>query len=214
MSRYSKEEQAKRNEEHQKSRAYSELIGKLIGAMPLPEHTINIHAIYLEKTIEDYVRAENLNLVPDFQRGHVWTEAQQIAFSESLIRQTLNESGRIITFNSAQSAKHQHGDTDMDCMVCIDGLQRLTAIRRLINKEFKVFAHIDGGVYWDFFNNTRYNLLSVHNGLIFQIMNLPYKADVLAYYLSFNGAGTPHSEAEIERVRAMLSELERAKNEK
>lgn len=208
MNRFDKEEQAKRNAEHKQAIEYSEMIGKRIGAVPRAEHTVNIGLVDLERTLETYVKAENLVLEPDFQRGHVWSEAQQIAYCESFIRQALNDSGRTITFNSAQNAEYAFGHTDMDSMVCVDGLQRLTAMRRLMKKEFKVFKkELDGGVYWDFFNDTRYNLLSVGSGFLFQFLNIPYKKDVLAYYLAFNGAGTPHTENEIQRVWEMHEQL-------
>jgi len=68
-----------------------------------------------------------LKLNPDFQRGHVWTEEQQIAYMEYLLMGGNN--ARTIYFN-----KPSWGDfrarSGYDEFVCVDGLQRLTAVRK------------------------------------------------------------------------------------
>ena len=202
------EEQEKRNREHQEAIEYSNKIAKLIGAIPTPNYAVTIRATYIEETLKAYEESEGLELNPDFQRGHVWTRDQQIAFCESWIRCTLGDAGKTITFNSPMSAVHnKRSDADLKGMVCIDGLQRLTAVRQFMKKEFKVFSHIDGGVYWDFFDNTRFSRYSPTNGLIFQLFDMQYKKDILDYYLAFNNGGTPHSEQEIQRVLNMRQEL-------
>ena len=40
---------------------------------------------YLQKAIQEW-KEEGLDLCPDFQRGHVWTVEQQIAFVEYVLR--------------------------------------------------------------------------------------------------------------------------------
>ena len=42
---------------------------------------------YLKDQIDIYIKEYQLNLNPDFQRGHVWTEDQQIKFIQFLLRQ-------------------------------------------------------------------------------------------------------------------------------
>lgn len=40
----------------------------------------------LVKQIDELVKKEGLELNPDFQRGHCWTEKQQIAYVEHVLR--------------------------------------------------------------------------------------------------------------------------------
>src|SRR6185369_8575566 len=58
-----------------------------------------------------------LILEPEFQRGHVWSREQQIAFCEFLIRG--GESGRTIIFNCRGWQNKFEGP-----MYLVDGLQR------------------------------------------------------------------------------------------
>ena len=86
--------------------------------------------------IKDMEEDMNLQLNPDFQRGHVWTEEQQIAWLEFFLKG--GKSGNIIYFN-CPSWHWSVPDGAYNEFVCVDGLQRLTAICRFINNEIKVF---------------------------------------------------------------------------
>jgi hypothetical protein len=67
---------------------------------------------------------------PDFQRGHVWTEEQQIAYVEYLLKGGM--SGRTFYFNKP-SWKNKDTINGYDDFVCVDGLQRTTAIEKFLN---------------------------------------------------------------------------------
>lgn len=73
---------------------------------------------------------------PTFQRGHVWTEEQQIAWLEFFLKG--GKSGNVVYFN-CPSWHHQVKPGEYNNYVCVDGLQRLTAICKFINNEIKVF---------------------------------------------------------------------------
>jgi hypothetical protein len=128
-------------------------------------------------------------MCPDFQRGHVWTEQQQIAFVEFLLQG--GKSGKDIMFNHPGWMKSFEGD-----FVLVDGLQRLTAVLRFLKDEISVF----GGVKCSEFEDKLPSSIS----LCFHINDLPTKAAVLKWYLEMNSGGTPHSEEEIARVQNML----------
>ena len=130
---------------------------------------------------------------PDFQRGNVWTRKQQIAYIEFLLRGGIN--GRDIYFNNPT----MHGepvDGYVD-FVCVDGLQRITAIRKFINDEIKVFRH----KYSEFEGH-----LDITNSVRIHINSLKTKADVLTWYIEMNDGGTVHTQNEIERVKKMLED--------
>lgn len=136
----------------------------------------------------------NLQLNPDFQRGHVWTEEQQIKYIEYLLRG--GKSNNIIYFN--QPSWQGYATTDYNDFVCVDGLQRLTAVLRFMNNEIKVF-----GSYYKEFDDK----LSFDVDFIFNINNLKTEKEVLQWYVDMNSGGTPHSNDEIERVKKMIQKL-------
>lgn len=146
---------------------------------------------YLDKILKDYVCNYKLEINPDFQRGHVWTEEQQIAYVEYMLRQP--QSGKHIYFNHPGWMTSFKGD-----MVLVDGLQRITAAVRFMNNDLKVY-----GCYYSEFEGK----LDSATEFIFNIAKLPTKKDVIQWYLDFNTGGTPHSKEEIERVKALKEAL-------
>ena len=81
-----------------------------------------------------------VDINPDFQRGHIWTEAQQVAYIENVLRRIVDESGLTIRFNCPTWREAKLSGDLPDQVVCIDGLQRLTAIRKFISKELPIFG--------------------------------------------------------------------------
>ena len=149
---------------------------------------------YLVKQFAEFEKEEGLQMMPDFQRGHVWTEQQQIAYIEFILRG--GRSGKVIYLNNP-SWHHQVKEGAYNDFVIVDGLQRVTAIRRFINNEIKVF-----GSYYKEFTDT----LGINTTVRVNINDLPTKAAVLKWYLEMNSGGTPHSDSEINRVQQMLEE--------
>ena len=159
------------------------------------QYEVDIHVRHLEKMLKSYEEDYNLELNPDFQRGNVWTEEQQIKYVEFFLRG--GRSARVIYFNIGEWSFDKN--TDIPQMVCVDGLQRLTAILRFLHNEIPVFGH--------FYNEFEDNIPLDHT-LKFNINNLAYKKDVLKWYLEMNSGGTVHSDSELERVRKMIKEYE------
>ena len=62
-------------------------------------YEINMPLDFLENKIQEWIKDDyyNLQLNPDFQRGHVWTKDQQISFVEYYFRG--GTSGRVLYFN-------------------------------------------------------------------------------------------------------------------
>jgi hypothetical protein len=147
---------------------------------------------YLAKTVDEHVKDYGLNLDPDFQRGHVWNMTQRIAFMEYMLQG--GEGGRVLSFNHPN---WQGVTRPTDTYEILDGKQRLTTALMFLRNEVPVF---DGHLFRDFTDR-----IDLGNGFRWRIFALPKRADVLRYYLAMNAGGTPHSEAEIERVRALLA---------
>ena len=134
-----------------------------------------------------------LELNPDFQRGHIWSEEQQVNYIEFLLRE--GRSGRDILFNHTKWETYQ-GNDDGE-FVCVDGLQRITAIARFMNNEIKAFGYY----FSEYEDPIRMNRFTVK----FHVNNLPERKDVLEWYLQLNDGGTVHSQEELERVRYLLA---------
>lgn len=136
-----------------------------------------------------------LQMIPDFQRGHVWTEAQQTAYMEYLF--SGGQSGRDFYFNDPRWTKMKDPDSGYKEFVCVDGLQRTTAIQKFLNNEIKAF-----GSYYGEYDRTLY---STEQTINFHVNDLKTKEDVLTWYIQMNSGGTPHTQQEIDKVKALLA---------
>ena len=145
------------------------------------------------KWIEEEQEEAGLELNPDFQRGHVWTEQQQIAFLEYFLRG--GKAGLVLHFN-CPSWRHNVPDGAYNDYVCVDGLQRITAIQRFIRNELPVF----GSYYREYEDSMKLRYTMKVN-----VNDLKTKAEVLQWYIGMNIGGTPHAEKEIERVKVLLA---------
>ena len=172
--------------------------------MPLSNYEINISLDYIECWLDRMKNKFGLELNPDFQRGNVWTEEQQIAFVEFMLRG--GKSSMVIYFNCPQfqmGSCKQIKNADKLPMQCLDGLQRLTAIRKFVNNELPVF----NGNYLDDFEDKEV-ILSCLTDLKFNVNNIQTKKEIIQWYLDYNDGGTVHSKEELDRVRKLLKECE------
>lgn len=143
--------------------------------------------------LEDEIRDYGLQLNPEFQRGHVWTRKQQIAYVEFLLRG--GRTGRDLYFNNPSWHRSVAPGLYND-YVCVDGLQRITAISRFIHNELPVF----GSKYKEFTDSMR----MTQDTIRIHINDLQTYEEVLAWYIEMNAGGTPHKKSEIQRVQTLL----------
>jgi len=158
-------------------------------------YEINMPLFLLDDKIKEWVENSyfKLDLNPDFQRGHVWTMQQQIAFMEYLLKG--GKSGRVLYFN--KPSWQGRATTPYDDFVIVDGLQRLTSIIRFLRDEIPVFG----------FKRSEYeDKIRISHDIRFNINNLQTKAEVLQWYLEMNTGGTVHTEEEINKVKRLLQE--------
>lgn len=139
-----------------------------------------------------------LQLVPDFQRGHVWTPEQQSNFVEYFL--SGGKSGLTIYFNKPSLQAAGTGPYPYDEFVCVDGLQRLTAIRRFLRGEIPAFDKL----YPEFEDS----IIKAPNvtGVRLNVNALQTRAEVLNWYLQMNDGGTPNAPEELARVRGLLAQ--------
>jgi uncharacterized protein with ParB-like and HNH nuclease domain len=172
-------------------------------------YEINVPLDQLEHSIQRYINDYGLNLLPDFQRGHVWTEAQQRAYIEFFLRGGMT--GRVIYLNQPQWGHFHEPKKGEYCeFVIVDGLQRLTALRAFLAGKIPAFGHFMPSadcphracpIFED-----RLRMADANNNFKININNLKRREDVLRWYLEMNTGGTPHTDAEIQRVQALLEQ--------
>lgn len=159
-----------------------------IPQFPRFNYQVNIPWNHLENALADYAET-GLDLDPDFQRAHVWSEGQQISYIEYCLKG--GEVGRSIIFNNTGT------HFDWGTLVLIDGKQRLEAVRKFMRNELPVF----GTLYSEFEDSFRIT----QSDFIFKVCNLQSREEVLLLYLHINAGGTPHTKEELDKVRAMLT---------
>ena len=144
---------------------------------------------YVIETIGRYLTNYNLELNPDFQRGHVWTDDQRMRYVEFLLKE--GQSSRTIYFNCPGWMDDFHGP-----FVLVDGKQRLDAIMKFIRNEIPAFGH-KISEYTD--------RMPVGQTLKFNINNLKTRKEVLQWYLDLNAGGVVHTSDEINKVKSLLA---------
>jgi hypothetical protein len=139
---------------------------------------------------QDWLTKHGVILNPDFQRGVVWDENKQIKYIEYVL--SGGESGRDIYFNHPGWMSSFEGE-----MVCVDGLQRITAVQRFLNNEIPAYNTF----HKDFEGRTNNKQFVIFVG------KLQTKKDVLKWYLEMNEGRTAHTEEDLNKVRNMLNSI-------
>jgi ribosome modulation factor len=160
---------------------------------PKAHYEVDVGWAYLERMLENWDETASghggLNMDPDYQRQHVWTREQQVAYVEYVLAG--GEVGRNITWNSPDWMRGFQRPTEL-----VDGKQRLEAVRSFLRGEFAACGMTAGP-------DDRFD---IHCGFKFRVCTMDTREDVLRLYLNINAGGTPHAAAEIERVRGLLAE--------
>ena len=181
----------------------------------IPQYTrpahyhINVPWSHLENTLDRWMLKESgidpeqppeqltvpiLNLDPDFQRAHVWTKKQQIAYVEFKLRG--GSGAEVILFNCPRWMSWKV--VDKDCyneFVLVDGKQRIQAVLQFLRNKIKAFGH-----YYKEYEDK----LGLEPMFIFTVNDLETKAEVLQWYLELNTGGVVHTKEEITKVKALL----------
>ena len=160
-------------------------------------YRVNADWKYLREMLERYQERigpdgkllnDGLDMDPDFQRGHVWTRNQQIAYVEYIFQG--GPTGRDIYFNNPTWQGSYTAKT-----VLVDGKQRITAALAFLDGKIPIFGHKI--TEWT-------GRLPYDAHFIIHMNTLKTRKEILQWYLAFNAGGTPHSKKELDRVRELL----------
>ena len=157
-------------------------------------YQVQVDWLYLEEHLAGWLHDErmpnmDLQVEPDFQRGHVWDEERQVAYVEHVLAG--GRGSNILRFNCSGWMSSFKGP-----FVLVDGLQRLTAARRFLANEIPAFGH-----YRDEYEDQ--HVLGRVNFIV-QVNDLKTREQVLRWYLELNTGGVVHTPEEIARVQALL----------
>ena len=166
-----------------------------IPQLPKAYYTIHVNWSYLEDTLTQWGETTSdfggINLDPDYQREHVWTQAQRMYYVEYILMG--GEVGMTITWNSPDWNGTYKRPTEL-----VDGKQRIEAVRAFLRDEFPAF----GGVFSAYTDKLR----MIGPRFEFRVCKLETREEILQLYLNINAGGTPHTAKELDRVRALLEE--------
>lgn len=183
------------NYERPKSREYDYV------PLSIKHNCSNCDLNYIYNLIELGNSYEDTLIIPDYQRGLVWTKKQK----QNLIMSILmgNPIGDFVFGRKLfRDSRGEVSGLRVDWTV-IDGQQRLNAIKEFVGNKFplpdgKYFKDMK---YWDvreFLSSYRINVL--------YITDLTYEQEVEVYW-NRNFGGTAHSRTELDRIKKLREEL-------
>jgi hypothetical protein len=136
------------------------------------------------------------DLNPDYQRGPVWTERQQSLYIGHHLM-----GGQVFPIYMQRDSTYRKNEPEE----VIDGQQRIRAICAFMRNEIPArFLHEGEWMeirYLDMTENEQRSA-SMSSKVVF--LDLP-RAERLRFYLGANSGGTPHSEADLEKVARLLA---------
>jgi hypothetical protein len=160
---------------------------------PRGNYRIDVSWDYVDFHLKSFMERNNQTideiLNPEFQRGHVWNEEQQIKYIEYIVMG--GNSGKDVYFNCS-SWNNSSGDNNV---FCIDGLQRITAVRRFMNNEIAIFDNI--------YEKDTSGINSSDHSFSWHVLDFQNYNEILDWYIDMNDAGTYHTKEELDRVRGL-----------
>ena len=148
---------------------------------------------------------EDKLIIPDYQRGLVWTLKQK----QDLIMSILNGNpiGDFIFKKESLIGSNGKRVGVAVAWTIIDGQQRLNAIKEFMGNKFKLK---DGKKFRDFKYHDARQFTESYSLNTLTFKNITYEQEIDIYY-SRNFGGTAHSKAELDKLLKIKKELENGK---
>lgn len=151
------------------------------------------------RSTNEYRSIHKLDMDVDYQRGHVWTKAQQSAFVGWALTGAPTPRVYLQRYDSvANASSKDYWNLPSEV---IDGKQRITASWAFIAGDIPATMP-NGDVLWykDFHEGERYSP-NMNWKIVYVDVTRSQRLDL---YLKLNNAGVPHTEEELDRVRELL----------
>ena len=160
--------------------------------IPTCHYQVDVGLLTTPRHIENF----NVDLDPDYQRGHVWTIEQQAKFMGAFI-EDYSQLNPIIL--------NDVGQLKLERTEVVDGKQRITAILDWIEGKFEAICPSGTRIARDSLDEIERRNLSMSTFIRWKVVRLS-RPEVIKYYLRLNCGGTIHTEEELDRVRGLLNE--------
>lgn len=157
-------------------------------------YSVHIPLQHLKQTIEGYMADYQVEITPDFQRNHVWTDDMRILFMEYMLRG--GKAGMELYWNCPEFGQRCNDEQMNRTLILVDGLQRYTAAQMFLDNKIPVFGH-----YADEFEDS---LRVLGRGFVFYINDLASRKEVMQWYVEMNENRVAHTDEEIQRVKKMI----------
>lgn len=167
-----------------------------IKKFPFASYRCDLSWAYLESNLDSYSSrcgGSGLILQPDYQRGYVWNEGQQIAYVEYILRG--GTSGKDIYFNGPRWPQGANV-----ALECVDGQQRIGAALAFLKDKIKAFGH-----YRSEFED-RIGMLDA--GFFMHVTEITDRAELVRWYIHLNTGGSVHTDADLAPAYQLLAKLE------
>lgn len=138
-------------------------------------------------------------IVPDYQRDRVWTPKQSALYVGAMLENGPTMAALPFVFQRWPESRHTPPPDEI-----VDGLQRITALRDFMAHDAPAELSSGDVVRLSDFDAEDQGCIGGMHATI-QYVTLPTRAEVLRLYLRLNRGGTVHTDAEIDRVRALLA---------
>lgn len=194
--------QATKHKEHEEREAYvrrTAELARIINPLRTAQYEVDHDWRSFQRALAGYAADYGgIELNPDFQRGHVWTPDQQRHFIENVLRGVISSSGFVVQFNCPNWENAAYaGDLPVGFQ-CIDGLQRITAVQAFMDGTVHPF-----GLSVEDLNLSGFSMKGSRYRFRLAVHDFQSRAELLQHYLDLNAGGTPHTAAEIARVRSL-----------
>lgn len=155
---------------------------------PMPNYRVTMSWDFMERWIQEHSKY-SIDMNPEFQRAHVWSEDQQRRYVEYILKG--GASGREVYWNQSGWMNDFKGT-----LYLVDGKQRIEAVRRFMNNEIAIF---DGDYRKDY-----EGIMPLDASFNWNINTLKTYKEFLQWYIDLNDGGIAHTTEEIAKVKILL----------
>lgn len=151
---------------------------------------------------DNFENLYNVDIDPDFQRGHVWTLGQQESYVGYII-----QGGPLLplVINSGTKRGGINSDPNHYKTELVDGKQRYTSIVKWIDDEIHALLYSGERVKRSDIEDSSLTKTILSIGIFIPVgMVKLSREEVLKYYIKLNSGGSVHTSEEIDKVRKLL----------
>lgn len=157
----------------------------------IPQITASKYRVNISWTyIKYWLKEEQVNMDPDYQRDYVWTKTQKEQYIEWILKNGI--SGKDIFFNHPGWFGNWDGQMEI-----VDGKQRISAVLSFLNNEIKAYGY--------YLNQYTDRLNTLTCSFTVHILDLKSRKEVMQWYIDMNSGGTIHTNEDIEKVKMLIN---------